>query len=402
MNKFYLFTLSAISCLILSCSDDKKDEPDNPTEGKAKMVISTKVDGGSTAFLVPVKDLSVGSVGFTNGHEVYDGAYIESYGDWVFYNPTHYNATIKRYTRTDNGLLIEDGALTLSSNANANIGHILVVNETKAYATVVMDNKIIVFNPSTMTKTGEINLQDKRWGVDGSSTPNPLGMIIRDNILFVGCMQLTSMPITKDGAYLLAIDATTDSPLKLLSDQRGSSTSYFGGGMFMDEKKDIYVTCWASMGYGGATQKSGFLRIKNEETEFDKEYFFNITDQEVAGVAGGKFSHSSFNHYHKNGDVYLFGTCPALVSNPPDYLNDKNIYPVKANLYTKSMEVVDLPLTNNYSGVITEIDGKILFGLTSKSNGVGLFSYDPQTKETSKSPILSTGGTILDICIFKN
>lgn len=400
MNKFNLFLLSFTCIAFFSCSNDD-DTSGEESGGKAKIVISTKVDGGSTAFIVPVKDLNVGTVGFNNGHEVYDGAYIESFGDWVFYNPTHYNATIKKYIRLENGLLSENGSLTLSSNAKANIGHILVVSETKAYASVVMDNKIIIFNPSTMAKTGEINLQDERWGVNGSSTPNPLGMILRDDILFVGCMELTSMPITKDGAYVLAIDAKTDTPIKLLSDQRGSSTSYFGGGMFTDEKGDIYVTCWASMGYGGEKQKSGFLRIKKGETEFDKDYFFNITDKTVAGVEGGKFSHSSFNHYYKNGEVYLFGTCPALVSNPPDYLNDKNIYAVKANLYDQTMEILDLPLTNNYSGVITEIDNKILFGLTTKSNGVGLFSYDPVAKESRKSPVLSTGGTVLDICVFE-
>ncbi|HBK30239.1 MAG TPA: hypothetical protein DDZ78_01270, partial [Porphyromonadaceae bacterium] len=347
-----------------------------------------------------VKDLSAGTVDLKNGHEVLDGAYLGAFGDWVLYNPTFYDATIKKYTRLDNGLLMVSGSLTLSANAKAGIGDILVVSPTKAYATVILENKIVVFNPETMTKTSEINLADPKWGAEGSATPNPMGMIVRDGYLYVGCIQATSLPITKNGAYILLIDTETDTPVKMISDTRGSSASFTGGGLFIDEKSDIYVTCFASFGYIPG-QKSGFLRIKKGETAFDKDYFFNITDMPVEGVEGGKISYSLYNCYDKDGVIYLFGNCPALTSNPPDYVNDKDVRALKANLETKKIEVLDLPLTNSYSGVIKKMDDLILFSLTTKSNGVGLFSYNTKTGETSKTPVLNTSGTIMNMVVFE-
>ena len=69
-----------------------------------------------------------------------------------------------------------------------------------------------------MVKTGEINVARPEYGLDGSSTPNPLGLILRDGKLYVGCGEFDQMPICKSGAHVLIIDEATDTPEKIIHD----------------------------------------------------------------------------------------------------------------------------------------------------------------------------------------
>ena len=100
-----------------------------------------------------------------------------------------------------------------------------MVNETKAYASAPVENKIVIFNPTTMERTGEIDLVDTKWGVDGSNTPNPIGLFLRDDILYVGLGQFENMPICKKGAHILLVDTKTDKPIKKIVDYRLSSAT---------------------------------------------------------------------------------------------------------------------------------------------------------------------------------
>jgi hypothetical protein len=58
--------------------------------------------------------------------------------------------------------------------------------------------------------------------------------------------------------------------------------------LFFDESGDMYIFCVASYGFGGPSQKCGFLRIKSGETSFDPNYFFNVADYSIDGVPGSK------------------------------------------------------------------------------------------------------------------
>jgi hypothetical protein len=57
-------------------------------------------------------------------------------------------------------------------------------------------------------------------------------------------------------------------------------------------------------------------------------------------------------------------------------------------------------LTNmNYP--LSKLGDLILFGLTTTSDGAGLFSYNHQTGEAGPKPVLNAPGTILDAAIFE-
>jgi hypothetical protein len=392
--------LLAASCFV-ACD---KDNPSEDATDKAKLVlaIDMSVSESTVGYIVPVgeKLLNGGTVSLAPAHEVYASPYVETYKDWAFNIPNAYMPpVIKRFTRQDDGSLLPSGELALSQNSQAGAGNILILSDTKAYATLMLENKIIIFNPTTMAKTGEIDLARPEYGINGSSTPNPVGMIARDGKVFAGCMQLSQAPMCNDGAYVVVINEATDTPETMTADMRATSASYFNNLMEADEKGDIYVLCWASYGYMPG-QKSGFLRIKKGQTDFDPDYFFNITDMNIAGIEGGHVSLTNFC-YGANGVAYMSGNNPSYASNPMDYVNDKVIQSFRINLYNQTVEVLNLPRSNAYSYSIVKMGDLVLFGLTTASSGSGFFSYNTKTGETSKSPVLNAPGTILDAGVFE-
>jgi hypothetical protein len=396
-----MMMLSAAS-LFVACD---KDQPDNPAaSGKAKLAlaIDMTVSESAVGYILPVGEgeLTAGTATLASAHEVEGSPYVETYREWAFAINNPYNPPkLRRYTRQDDGSLLPSGELTMSQNGMAGLANILFFSDTKAYATMLLENKIVIFNPSAMTLTGEIDLAKPEYGINGGSTPSPMGMIARDGKVFVGCAQLSSPPMCSDGAYMVVINEATDTPEKFISDTRGSGASFFDNAMYIDEKGDIYVLCYASYGYLPG-QKSGFLRIKKGATDFDPDYFFNITDMNIAGVEGGHVVLTNFI-YDTGGGAYMSANNPTYSSTPPDYVNDKVIQSFKVDLYNKTVTLLDLPRTNSYSYGIAKLGDLILFSIVSTSNGSGLFSYNTKTGETSKTPVLNTPGTVLDIAVFE-
>jgi hypothetical protein len=397
-----MMMLLAASCFV-AC--DKNDDDKVATAGKAKLVLACdkNVNSSDISYLIPVveSELGGGTANLNRAHEVYGNAYIEKYKDWVFHLPVWKEPKINRYSRNDDGTLTIDASLQLSNNAGAGLTNALFISDTKAYAALTLINQIIVFNPTTMTKTKEIDLAKPEWSFDGQSTPNPAGMVYRDGKVYVGCMELADMPVCNNGAYVIIIDEATDTPEKFIGDQRATSASFFDNEMFVDEKGDIYITCWASYGYTPAeyVQKGGFLRIKKGQTDFDPDYFFNITDTNFPTIEGGKLQYVASVEYAGNGIAYALGMCPAFSTG--DWVNDKTHYSLKLDWYNRTVTPLSLPRTNGYSCSISKLGNEILFGLTTTSNGTGLFSYNHLTGEASAAPIVNAPGTIADAAVFE-
>jgi hypothetical protein len=161
--------------------------------------------------------------------------------------------------------------------------------------------------------------------------------------------------------------------------------------IFFDENGDMYIFCVASYGFGGPTQKAGFLRIKNGESKFDPSYFFNTSDYSIENIPGNKVDYLQRMRYTGNGIVYSTGNIYALASNPPDYVKDRTYGSFKVDVRNKTITKLELPYSNGQSACVLPIDGKVLWGLAT-STGVGIYSYDPATNSTSSSPVVNTQG----------
>lgn len=89
-----------------------------------------------------------------------------------------------KYTRT-NGQLSRTGTMKLPPNSSAT--NIVFASTGKAYLSMAGLGKIAIFDPTTMTQQGEIDLTS--LGVSDSN-PDPSAMLLRDGLLFVGLSQM--------------------------------------------------------------------------------------------------------------------------------------------------------------------------------------------------------------------
>jgi hypothetical protein len=263
--------------------------------------------------------------------------------------------------------------------------------------------KVLIFNPQTMTPTGQIDLTTlgiaRNPANPSDRNPEPVLLAIRGGKLFVTLHQLVTGFASADGADIAIFDLATDQFEKVARDSRTAACGAFGyyQSFFVDEQNDLYVYCIASYGFVPG-QKGGILRIRSGQTEFDPSYFLNLSDATV-DVPGGRLGFAALPAY-AGGHLYGIAEVPALASNPPSYARDRNFQAVRINLSTRQITVLPLPPGNGIGTGVAIRDGLVVFGL-STATGVGLYTYNPANGQTSAGPVVRTAGDPTHLIAFQ-
>ena len=388
-------TLSLLGALMLiGCgSDSTSSAQESPKE--ADVIVATRIDD-STGFINALKADTAHQSTNGNGIEINPLANVFPYKGAIFMAESMMGDKIVKYVKDNetyqNAGVINTGEGSMPSN-------IIFADDTKAYAGLSNSGKLLVFNPSDMTKIKEIDLSayalNANGNVDGNDTnPEPTSGVIRDGKLYMAMLQVDSFQTVKcqGKASVIVIDVATDVVLNHAMDDRTCSSArpVANLGIFMDEKKDIYVNNEAGFGFYPGLN-SGILRIKNGEDTFDPDYYFSITDLPGLTMGNGQTSGFLIHHYAQNGKLYTALNFPSLYSNPIDYVNDKTFQPYILDIYNQTATKLDLPATNGWTTGIISYGDKVLFGL-SALEGDGLYRYDPLTGEGDQTPYISTDG----------
>jgi hypothetical protein len=377
----FLFTV-----VQMSCDDTEADL----TEGYDKLVIGTNITTANpiVGYVGTLKDLSVTSFDNSKSRQTTQYPYVTLYKEDVFVMPQRYADVVKKYTRQQDGTLVETGSFTAPA-ASAPLG-MVIESDTKGYCSLFSSGKILVFNPSNMKIIDTIDLTS--YGL-GDGNPDPNIMALRNGKLYVACSQTTDGFTSSHPVQILIIDVATGNQVVSATDSRSTWAGSINEqqSIFFVENGDLYIFCVASYGFGGSNQKCGFLRIKNGENSFDPNYFFNVADYSIDEVPGGKVDYLQRMRYSGNGVVYSTGNIYALASNPPDYIKDRTYGSFKVNLVNQTVEKLDLPYSNGYAASVLSYEGKILWGLAT-SGGVGIYSYDPATGIATSEPLVNTQG----------
>ena len=385
-KKFYLFaTMMLLSSFCVSCGDDEDDPSPAPVADGYEFVHSVNV--GENTYISLFKDLNVGEVGTDNSQIHAEGAFTYVYNSKVFVTDTEH---LYKYA-VSNGKLVQEGT-TLLFPTGAQAAFLTFMSDTKAYVSCLGLGKIWIINPSTMTKTGEIDLTDYAIGKEeGDNNPEPGASVIRDGVLYVALTQLKSAYYPNQGAHVLLIDTKTDTPIKAISDNRATMVSCTtpSGDPFVDEKGDIYFYSVAMFGYvPGLTE--GFLRIKKGEQEFDKTYYFPIADKELAGVKGNKANYAYNKVYAGKGKVYAYLNIPGAMSNPPDYVNDKSMQAFEIDVYNKALKKLDVESTTGWATSICKYGDDIVLGMAS-TLGTGYYVYHTKDGSVDNMKVKTVG-----------
>lgn len=198
----------------------------------------------------------------------------------------------------------------------------------------------------------------------------PTALQVRNDKLFIPFYKLHARgdfttPQT-DTAYVAVYSYPEIEFEKYITDTRMGPIGIYGcfNGMIEDENGNFYAYSSASYANGFTTQSkpSGILRINNGETQFDKNYFFNIEE-----ATGGKIN---FFEYVGNGkaianivtdDSQLWGS----------YNTGNEIHKlVILDLENKtSTEVSGVPMHGGFYGSPWHVeDGKVYMSIVTSSN----------------------------------
>jgi hypothetical protein len=387
----FVFLFASVSC---------DDTDANLTEGLDRFIIGTNITSANPiiGYVGTLKDLDVADFDNSKSRQTTNYPYVTVYKNDIFVMPQRYGDIVKKYTRQPDGTLSETGSFTAPA-ASAPLGTV-IESDTRGFCSLFNAGKIIVFNPSSMEITGSIDLTS--YGL-GDANPDPNVMELHNGKLYVACSQTTDGFTSIHPVQVLIIDINNGNSIVSATDDRSTWAGSVNEqkSIFFDEGGDMYIYCVASYGFGGPTQKAGFLRIRNGETSFDPSYFFNTSDYVIEGIPGNKVDYLQRMRYTGNGIVYSTGNIYSLASNPPDYVKDRTYGSFKVDLAEQTIEKLDLPYSNGMAACVLPHDGKILWGLAT-STGVGIYSYDPTTNTASEDPIVNTQGDPSIVEVFED
>lgn len=289
------------------------------------------------------------------------------------------------------GKLVRRGVLSIPAGAAA--CNVVELNSEKAYVSFQNLGTVMVFNPTTMTKLKNIDL-------NSLSLPNakvaPASMIIRDGYLYVGLSQFNAqwMP-TEPTVSVAMIDTKTDILKKhIVNKTLGLSVAtrpIDPNTIFKDENGDIYFVCMGAFGFL-PQYPCGIVRIKNGAEEIDPDYCIRLDKTPVAGLSVTNAEYIAATCYAGKGKLYAYLNASKLApdgaTNP--YLSI-TCFPAIIDLRAKTMQKIDnMELSNPQGIAIGKHKNLIVFGSANKKAS-GFYTYNPVTKEV-KGPVFTVQG----------
>jgi hypothetical protein len=211
----------------------------------------------------------------------------------------------------------------------------------------------------------------------------------RDDKLFIPLL-LSTQPHSQalDSVHIAVVDLATDSFEKVI---KTGITQSVGAGihsrvcMGLDENNDLYMMAHLSSGLGGSSNPSGLLRIRSGVTDFDPDYFWNMTE------ATGQHIAESF-HYIGNGKALITVGYKGLVN--PDDLMSPILDPVYkwwlADLTNGTVGELNLPETKGFNTSWVLKDGNDYLIPIGNNQEEAIYRYNLES-ETVKGKILTNG-----------
>lgn len=380
----HLFSGLAFALALVAMPSCDKDTPSTPETAGGRFLITTNVgnaDGASGVSYFQTVEKMEGYIDNSQARPAGFGVPPIVIGQHIFVLPDYMGSTksvLTHYVTDKKGNLSERGTLTLPANSGA--CNIVLASEEKAYLSMQNLGIVMEFNPTTMQKVRDIDL-------NALAQPEvrvaPGAMVVRDGLLFVGLNQFDSqwMPRLKQ-AEVAIIDTKSGKLLKKIVDtkhQLSFATRPIDAHSIFVNPKDgaIYLNCMGAWGFKPGFD-GGILRIKKGETEFDADYALNITQAKV----------ENFNHtlnylatvrLGSDGKLYAMVTSYELDASANPYLA-KVMVPVCIDLEKRTVTYIPGVKPSNGLAAVAEANGKIYFGVSNADDN-GFYAYDLATQK---------------------
>jgi hypothetical protein len=296
-GSFFGFWVAAAA---LGCGDEARvigpepsagNDPGTSVEPLYAIASTSFGTEGETSYVALVPSLSAStSIDYGQVLEVPGGASLFGRsGDRFFGLGKGEEPTITRFDVGADGVPVEAGTLSLLTYGISNTwfdpGLVPILSETKAYVIDSSQMQVIIWDPSTMIVTGSFPLEgvalpDHRTLFE----PDPT---LRDGQLLVAALH-NQDDVTAPVSTLFVLDLAADRLERVVRDERC-------GGLWdsvLDSQGDLYLATgvWdaaQNRTLGDAVSgKPCLVRVKAGQTEFDPDYFVEMSEL-AAGQAAG-------------------------------------------------------------------------------------------------------------------
>jgi hypothetical protein len=288
MNRLFLnlnFLILLAGTIFLSSCVDDEEKPNDAADDK--YVIMTATEKWDAGYFTSYNEFPTGAVEKITDQSLQIGTAFgyRSFGKWVFMSSNAAgDAGIQKYTVNADGSFKSEGFIAAGSP------QYLVVDETHGYyldanrSTV----KIQTFNPTTMVRTGEVDLTSlAKEEVDGIPVEYQVigqhTLAAKEGKLYAG---ITYGTITGGGygddvvdyIEFAVIDMATNELEKTIKYEGLKSIGWGSSGNKMWTLGDDGALYFCSTGLRTGMATSSVIRIKAGETEFDQDWIVKAVD----------------------------------------------------------------------------------------------------------------------------
>jgi hypothetical protein len=389
--KLITLCLFAITLLISACSDDDTPGPDG---ADTKYVIMTATEKWDAGYFTSYDDFPSGSVQKIKDESLQIGTAFgfRSFGEWIFISSNAAgDVGVQKYTVNTDGSLQDEGFISVGGGYT----QYLVVDETHGYYldTDRSTLNIQTFNPTTMQRTGEIDLTSLgKTEVDGIEVEyQVIGQHVlaaKEGKLYAG---ITYGTITGAGfgddvvdyVEFAVIDMATGTLDKTITYDGLKSIGWGSSGNKMWTLGDDGALYFCSSGLGVGMATSSVIRIKAGETEFDQDWIVKAVDYNGPS--------SIVTVLVKDGNLYTELASEDLLDNFSN-LQDIIFDYYSIDLETKAAAKITGMPQHHYAWAnehaITEIDDEIYFWVRNLNDNIDGY-YKLNSDGTSASQVFN-------------
>jgi len=410
MYKVNLKSLALASLLavpLVSC--DNSDEPEAKKEGKYVLMTmseNTLTKPGYMTVFDKLPEGNVSNITTTSVQGMGMGGW-RPYKNWLLkIFKTEDNAKGIERLKIENGRVVFDNFLAGDNTTNGT-GNFVIANETQGfYWDGASPLKIQTFNPTTLSRTGEIDLTaavNERGTNEAGILYRSVGqkfLAVKNGKLFANVTYAKTNASQKGffddffpDVYIAVIDIATGKYEKTTKIEDTGSIAYINDNEMysFDTNGDLYIVTQGTspQGIGG---KSKIARIKAADTEVDKTWEIKMDDINPKG----KF----VTVYATNGKLITTIPNTALTGGPTGNINFSDIWEFQViDVATKAItKISGVPACTNTGAAYgtVKIDDKLLIRVNSSSATGPNGYYQLSSDLKSASPLfqVTEGGSV--------
>ncbi|WP_312793069.1 hypothetical protein [Sphingobacterium sp.] len=406
VKKLVLFSVIGIAAASCSSKDNIVPEPTPSTENTKYVLISMSENtlnkpGFATAF----DALPSGNI-INNGTSSLQGFGFggwRPYGNWLLkmFNTESNAYGIQQLTVNASGK-ITNGKFIAGDNTTNGTGNFVILDDNKGfYWDAAAPLKIQTFSPSTMSRTGDIDLSaivNERGQNESEIRYRSIGqkfLAVKEGKLYANITYANTNGPQKGffddffpDVYIAVIDIATSKYEKTIKIEDTGSIAYINDNTMydFDSNGDLYIVTQGRSATGG---KSKIVRIKANESDIDKNWSLNMDDI----TPGGKF----VSVFAKDGKILTVIPNTALTGGANGNINFEDVWDFYSiDVATRERtKISGIPSVTNPGAAFCaiEIDGKILLRATTKKGDINGYY---ELKGTQASPLfnVTAGGSV--------